>query len=178
MGLRPLLGTASKAWPTRRSVNPAKPSRAWRRHTVRLRQQQCRSMLPVPTWNGRRSSLPLIRRSPCLLYRKAWTVFERLGAQRYVRRTRQLLYKLGIRPRSTPPRSKGATPLSSTRTRNRPADRRGSDQRRNRRAADHQPAYRHDPPGPHLHPARYQLTHCPGALCHGGRVAATNTLIT
>jgi DNA-binding CsgD family transcriptional regulator len=39
-------------------------------------------------------------------------VFERLGAQRYIRRTRRLLYKLGVRPRSTPPRSKGATPLS------------------------------------------------------------------
>jgi len=40
------------------------------------------------------------------------TVFERLGARRYVRRARSALYKLGVRPRSTPPRSKGATPLS------------------------------------------------------------------
>jgi DNA-binding CsgD family transcriptional regulator len=39
-------------------------------------------------------------------------VFERLGARRYARRARRLLYKLGTRPRSTPPRSKGATLLS------------------------------------------------------------------
>ena len=40
-------------------------------------------------------------------------IFERLGARRYVRRTRSLLYKLGVRPRSTPPRAKGVTLLSS-----------------------------------------------------------------
>jgi DNA-binding CsgD family transcriptional regulator len=40
-------------------------------------------------------------------------VFERLGARRYARHARSVLYKLGIRPRSTPPRSKGATLLSS-----------------------------------------------------------------
>ncbi len=39
-------------------------------------------------------------------------VFERLGAQRYARRARRLLYKLGTRPRSTPPRSKDAAPFS------------------------------------------------------------------
>jgi DNA-binding CsgD family transcriptional regulator len=39
-------------------------------------------------------------------------VFEHLGAQRYTRRARRLLYKLGTRPRTTPPRSKGATLLS------------------------------------------------------------------
>ncbi len=40
-------------------------------------------------------------------------VFERLGARRYARRARRLLYKLGTRPRSTPHRSPGTTPLSS-----------------------------------------------------------------
>ncbi|HEX6483041.1 MAG TPA: LuxR C-terminal-related transcriptional regulator, partial [Ktedonobacteraceae bacterium] len=39
-------------------------------------------------------------------------VFERLGARRYVRRARSILYKFGIRPRSTPHRSRGTTPLS------------------------------------------------------------------
>lgn len=40
-------------------------------------------------------------------------VFERLGARRYVRRARSVLYKFGARPRSTPHRSKGTTTLSS-----------------------------------------------------------------
>jgi len=48
-----------------------------------------------------------------LAVQESLTVFERLGARRYVRRARSVLYKLGIRPRSTPPRSKGATLLSS-----------------------------------------------------------------
>jgi DNA-binding CsgD family transcriptional regulator len=39
-------------------------------------------------------------------------VFERLGARRYARRTRRLLYKLGVRPRSTLSRPPSATPLS------------------------------------------------------------------
>jgi DNA-binding CsgD family transcriptional regulator len=39
-------------------------------------------------------------------------VFERLGARRYVRRTRRLLYKLGIRPRNTLRARSSATPLS------------------------------------------------------------------
>jgi len=39
-------------------------------------------------------------------------VFERLGARRYARRTRRLLYKLGVRPRSTLYRSPSATLLS------------------------------------------------------------------
>ncbi|HEX6553327.1 MAG TPA: AAA family ATPase, partial [Ktedonobacteraceae bacterium] len=39
-------------------------------------------------------------------------VFERLDARRYARRARRLLYKLGARPRSTSPRSKGTTLLS------------------------------------------------------------------
>lgn len=39
-------------------------------------------------------------------------VFERLGARRYVRRARSILYKFGARPRSTPHRSRGTTPLS------------------------------------------------------------------
>jgi DNA-binding CsgD family transcriptional regulator/tetratricopeptide (TPR) repeat protein len=39
-------------------------------------------------------------------------VFEHLGARRYVRRARSVLYKLGVRPHSTPPRSKSATPFS------------------------------------------------------------------
>src|SRR5258707_3188323 len=39
-------------------------------------------------------------------------VFERLGARRYVRRARSILYKLGARPRSTPYSSRGTTPLS------------------------------------------------------------------
>ena len=39
-------------------------------------------------------------------------VFERLGARRYVRRARSMLYKLGARPRSTAPRSRDAIPLS------------------------------------------------------------------
>jgi DNA-binding CsgD family transcriptional regulator len=39
-------------------------------------------------------------------------VFERLGARRYVRRARSILYKFGVRPRSTPHRSRGTTPLS------------------------------------------------------------------
>jgi len=39
-------------------------------------------------------------------------VFELLGARRYVRRARRLLYKLGTRPRSTLSRSPSATPLS------------------------------------------------------------------
>jgi DNA-binding CsgD family transcriptional regulator len=39
-------------------------------------------------------------------------VFERLGAQRYARRARRLLYKFGARPRSTHHRSRGTPPLS------------------------------------------------------------------
>ena len=39
-------------------------------------------------------------------------VFERLGARHYARRARRLLYKLGVRPRSTLYRSPSATPLS------------------------------------------------------------------
>jgi ATP/maltotriose-dependent transcriptional regulator MalT len=39
-------------------------------------------------------------------------VFERLGARRYARRVRRLLYKLGARPRSTLSRSPSETPLS------------------------------------------------------------------
>jgi DNA-binding CsgD family transcriptional regulator len=39
-------------------------------------------------------------------------VFERLGARRYVRRARRILYKFGVRPRSTPHRSRGTTLLS------------------------------------------------------------------
>jgi DNA-binding CsgD family transcriptional regulator len=39
-------------------------------------------------------------------------VFERLGARRYARRARRLLYKLGIRPRSTLRARSSATPLS------------------------------------------------------------------
>jgi DNA-binding CsgD family transcriptional regulator len=39
-------------------------------------------------------------------------VFERLGARRYVRRARSILYKLGVRPRSTPHKSRGTPPLS------------------------------------------------------------------
>ncbi len=39
-------------------------------------------------------------------------IFERLGARRYIRRARRILYQLGTRPRSTPHRSKGTT-LSS-----------------------------------------------------------------
>jgi DNA-binding CsgD family transcriptional regulator len=39
-------------------------------------------------------------------------VFERLGAQRYARRARRLLYKLGTRPRSTLRPHASATPLS------------------------------------------------------------------
>jgi DNA-binding CsgD family transcriptional regulator len=39
-------------------------------------------------------------------------VFERLGARRYVRCARSILYKFGVRPRSTPHRSRGTTPLS------------------------------------------------------------------
>src|SRR5579859_2146680 len=39
-------------------------------------------------------------------------VFERLGARRYARRARRILYKFGARPRSTSPRSRGTTPLS------------------------------------------------------------------
>jgi DNA-binding CsgD family transcriptional regulator len=38
--------------------------------------------------------------------------FERLGAQRYVRLARSILYKFGVRPRSRPPRARGTTPLS------------------------------------------------------------------
>ncbi|HET8853652.1 MAG TPA: LuxR C-terminal-related transcriptional regulator, partial [Ktedonobacteraceae bacterium] len=38
--------------------------------------------------------------------------FERLGAQRYVRRARSILYKFGVRPRSRHPKAKGTTPLS------------------------------------------------------------------
>ncbi|HKF38282.1 MAG TPA: LuxR C-terminal-related transcriptional regulator, partial [Ktedonobacteraceae bacterium] len=41
------------------------------------------------------------------------TVFERLGAQRYARRARRLLYKLGTRPRSTLRPHASATPFSS-----------------------------------------------------------------
>ena len=40
------------------------------------------------------------------------TVFERLGARRYVRRTRSILYKFGSRSRTTPHKSKGTSPLS------------------------------------------------------------------
>jgi DNA-binding CsgD family transcriptional regulator len=39
-------------------------------------------------------------------------VFERLGARRYARRARRLLYKLGTRPRSTPHVHSSTTPLS------------------------------------------------------------------
>ncbi len=39
-------------------------------------------------------------------------VFERLGAQRYARRARRLLYKLGTRPRSAPRPHASAPPLS------------------------------------------------------------------
>jgi DNA-binding CsgD family transcriptional regulator len=39
-------------------------------------------------------------------------VFEHLGAQRYTKRARRLLYKLGTRPRTTAPRSKGTALLS------------------------------------------------------------------
>jgi len=39
-------------------------------------------------------------------------VFERLGAKRYARRARRLLYKLGTRPRSTLYRHPSTTPLS------------------------------------------------------------------
>ncbi len=39
-------------------------------------------------------------------------VFERLGARRYVRRVRSILYKFGVRPRSMPYSSKGTTLLS------------------------------------------------------------------
>ncbi|HEU0000335.1 MAG TPA: BREX system ATP-binding domain-containing protein [Ktedonobacteraceae bacterium] len=43
---------------------------------------------------------------------KSLAVFERIGARRYMRRARSVLYKLGIRPRKMPHRSRGATPLS------------------------------------------------------------------
>ncbi len=39
-------------------------------------------------------------------------VFERLGARRYVRRARSILYKFGARPRSTPHRPRGTTSFS------------------------------------------------------------------
>jgi DNA-binding CsgD family transcriptional regulator/tetratricopeptide (TPR) repeat protein len=39
-------------------------------------------------------------------------VFERLGARRYVRRARSILYKFGARPRSTPYRPRGTTSFS------------------------------------------------------------------
>lgn len=39
-------------------------------------------------------------------------VFERIGARRYVRRARSILYKFGVRPRSMPHRSRVAMPLS------------------------------------------------------------------
>ncbi len=39
-------------------------------------------------------------------------VFERLGARRYVRHARRLLYKFGVRPPGTLHRSRGTTPLS------------------------------------------------------------------
>jgi len=39
-------------------------------------------------------------------------VFERLGARRYVRHARRLLYKFGVRPPGTSHRSRGTTPLS------------------------------------------------------------------
>jgi DNA-binding CsgD family transcriptional regulator len=39
-------------------------------------------------------------------------VFERLGARRYTRRARRLLYKLGVRPRNTLRTHPSATPLS------------------------------------------------------------------
>jgi hypothetical protein len=100
-------------------------------------------------------------------------VFERLGAQRYAKRTRGSLYQTRRASAWCPPTTLRSDAIEPTRARGRAASCGGSDQCPDRRPLGHQPAHRDDPPGPHLRPTRDQLPHRPGALRHRIGIAPT-----
>ena len=105
------LGSRIKGLAQQALGQPPKRSHAWTRQVVHSLPWRCRLTPPVPTWNGRRSSLPRYSVSRACL-QESLEVFERLGARRYAKRARRLLYKLGTRPRSTLRPHASAPPLS------------------------------------------------------------------